>query len=93
MSQTCTGRTKFNIVRISGESYLACGLASGEVVIVHVQQILQASVPASFFSPAFRVQIELHVLDALPDRSAGRGMTALAWVDRPELRPEEVFSF
>ncbi|KAL5531750.1 hypothetical protein ACEPAG_4627 [Sanghuangporus baumii] len=71
------------------ESFLACGLASGAIVLIYVRQHLEASSFSGSFSPSFTVHVEFSVLDAHPSDPDGRSITALAWIDRPEVSQEK----
>ena len=69
---------------------MACGLADGATAIIRVLQ--RVDISPSTTSPASlrSIHVDFDVLDLHASDSDGKGISALAWVDRAEIPQEKV---
>ena len=72
---------------ILAQSYLACALADGSVVIVTIAQSLGPRSTSPAFSPEYEITVAVDIKDEQVLGADGRGITSLRWIStgKPEV--------
>lgn len=71
---------RVTLTRISAQSYLACALADGSVMVTTVIQTLEPRTTSLAFLPEYKVNVTIDDTDDQVFNADHRGVTSLRWI-------------